>query len=101
MRKIITVAVLAVSALGLVGQVQAAAPPMPDFRGNSVTAVFNTMDHKTKVEVKDVSGLDRHVLWPADWKVCTQSPAPGEAVSDTVSIGAVKRTEECPREQGK
>ncbi|WP_425575027.1 hypothetical protein [Streptomyces durmitorensis] len=75
----------------------AAGPPMPDFRGQGLARVFSGVDYRTRVEVRDVSGRQRNVLWPLSWKVCTQSPAPGkELTGQTVTIGVVKKAERCP-----
>ncbi|MEU6123994.1 hypothetical protein [Streptomyces sp. NPDC047123] len=74
----------------------AAGPPLPDFRGRGLIHVFNTVDARTPVHVQDIGGR-RHVLWPFNWKVCTQSPAPGKQVAGgPVSIGVVKNDERCP-----
>ncbi|MEV0320944.1 hypothetical protein ACIBKX_10780 [Streptomyces sp. NPDC050658] len=76
----------------------AAGPPMPDFRGKNLVRVFSGLDYRTRVDVSDTSGFHRHVLWPPNWKVCTQSPVPGrELTGQTVTIGVVKRDETCPR----
>lgn len=75
----------------------AAEPPMPDLKSKSLTTAYNTLGARTKVEARDVSGQGRHILWPNNWKVCDQSPAPGRPVGKTVKIGAVKKAEECPQ----
>ncbi|MFD8981994.1 hypothetical protein [Streptomyces sp. NPDC059564] len=95
MKKIMTIAVLVASVLGPAGQAQAVAPT-PDFRGQTATAVLQSVDAGTNVEMTDLSGSQRPVQWPAQWKVCTQSPAPGETVTDKVTLGVVKTTEDCP-----
>lgn len=75
----------------------AAGPPMPDFQGQSLVRVFSGLDYRTRVDVHDVSGVHRHVLWPPSWKVCSQSPAPGAGLNgQTVTIGVVKKAERCP-----
>ncbi|MGW7074290.1 hypothetical protein [Streptomyces sp. NPDC054866] len=75
----------------------AAGPPMPDFRGKGLVRVFSNLDYRTRVDVNDVSGHRRHVLWPLSWKVCTQSPAPGRELNgQPVAIGVVKKAERCP-----
>ncbi|GAA1367876.1 hypothetical protein GCM10009612_53820 [Streptomyces beijiangensis] len=91
-----TIAVLVASTLALAGQAQAAAAPVPDFRGQSAAAVLQSVDAGTNVEMTDLSGSQRPVQWPAQWKVCTQSPAPGEAMTNAVSVGVVKTAEDCP-----
>ncbi|WP_338702099.1 hypothetical protein V2W30_32550 [Streptomyces sp. Q6] len=103
MRRVATLTagtVLALTAsVGVAGAASAAdGPAMPDFRGRGLMHVFSTLDYRTRVEVKDVSGRHRHVLWPMSWKVCTQSPAAGQGIGDdTVRIGVVKNGEKCPR----
>ncbi|MEV5981177.1 hypothetical protein [Streptomyces sp. NPDC052114] len=75
----------------------AAGPPLPDFRGRGLMHVFSTVDYRTRVDVQDASGFHRHVLWPLNWKVCTQSPAPGRQLGGgTLTIGVVKKQERCP-----
>ncbi|MEU7576946.1 hypothetical protein AB0B50_04990 [Streptomyces sp. NPDC041068] len=76
----------------------AAGPPMPDFRGRGLMHVFSAVDYRTRVDVHDASGFNRHVLWPLSWKVCTQSPAAGKQLTgQTVTIGVVKNGEKCPK----
>ncbi|WP_306316350.1 MULTISPECIES: hypothetical protein [unclassified Streptomyces] len=73
-------------------------PKMPDFRGRGLIHVFSGVDYRTKVEVRDVGGDHRNVLWPLSWKVCAQSPDEGKEIGDrTVRIGVVKNNEKCPK----
>lgn len=45
----------------------------------------------------DALGRERHQILDRDWKVCTQTPAPGTHTTDvTVALGAVKTDEQCP-----
>ncbi|MFC1409914.1 hypothetical protein ACEZCY_24570 [Streptacidiphilus sp. N1-12] len=45
----------------------------------------------------DALGTGRHQILDRDWKVCSQTPAPGgRALSSTVDLGAVKTGEDCP-----
>ncbi|MFD6434695.1 hypothetical protein [Streptomyces venezuelae] len=75
----------------------AAGPPMPDFRGRTLTDVYSAVGWRTRVDIRDLSGFRRHILWPANWKVCTQSPAPGRQLGqETITLGAVKTGERCP-----
>ncbi|MER0449225.1 hypothetical protein ABR738_32510 [Streptomyces sp. Edi4] len=71
---------------------------MPAFVGQGLLQVFNTLDARTRLEVEDIGGGHRGVLWPFNWKVCRQSPAPGAplAARTRVSVGVVKKTENCP-----
>ncbi|MFI6938439.1 hypothetical protein ACIBI4_04120 [Streptomyces sp. NPDC050418] len=94
---VLTGTVLATTAL-TVTTATAAGPPMPDFRGKGLMDVFRTVDYRTRVDLHDASGYQRNVLWPLNWKVCTQTPAPGvELTGQTIDIGVVKKTETCPR----
>ncbi|WP_327373267.1 hypothetical protein OG393_04555 [Streptomyces sp. NBC_01216] len=73
-------------------------PAMPDFLGRSLWRVFTTLDHRTRLDVHDVSGRDRRVLWPPSWQVCTQYPSTGVVLDRraTAVIGVVKKGETCP-----
>lgn len=73
-------------------------PPMPGFLGKGLWRVFTSLDHRTRVEVHDVGGEDRRVLWPPSWRVCTQYPGEGVELDGrtTVMIGVVKKGETCP-----
>ncbi|KAG0035861.1 hypothetical protein BGZ82_005017 [Podila clonocystis] len=75
------------------------APLMPNFIDKDLTKVFDTFDNPDKVVVEDISGDHRHILWPKDWKVCTQSPEAGTPLKPdaAVKIGVVKKTEDCPK----
>ncbi|MFJ8660744.1 hypothetical protein [Streptomyces sp. NPDC093795] len=72
--------------------------PMPDFLGQALWRVFTRLDRRTRLDVHDVSGCDRRVLWPPRWQVCTQHPAAGTGLDhrDTVMIGVVRKGETCP-----
>ncbi|MFD3573879.1 hypothetical protein [Streptomyces sp. NPDC058644] len=98
LRRAGVVASVAVASCALtVTAAAAAGPPMPDFRGKGLIRVFSGLDHRTRVDVNDVSGHRRNVLWPPSWKVCTQSPAPGSQLNgQPVTIGVVKKAERCP-----
>ncbi|MEV3988128.1 hypothetical protein AB0J57_04400 [Streptomyces sp. NPDC049837] len=102
MRRAVTVTAglaLALTATGATGATSAAAaaPPLPDFTGKGLMTVFTTMDYRTRVEVRDASGYDRTVLWPSNWKVCSQHPAPGTDLGGrTLSVDVMKKGEKCP-----
>jgi hypothetical protein len=98
-------AVLALAAVAVSSTEEAAAPdddagtrPVPDFLGRGLWRVFTRLDRRTRLDVHDVSGRDRRVLWPPRWQVCTQYPAPGTALDrrTTVMIGVVRKGETCP-----
>ncbi|MGV9692149.1 hypothetical protein ACWDUX_23925 [Streptomyces sp. NPDC003444] len=71
---------------------------VPDFLGLGLWRVFTRLDRRTRLDVHDVSGRDRRVLWPSRWQVCTQYPAAGADLDrrTTVMIGVVRRGETCP-----
>ncbi|MCX2184536.1 hypothetical protein KV205_28980 [Streptomyces sp. SKN60] len=72
---------------------------MPDLVGGSVMSAYGQLSGSMRFE--DVSGQGRIV--PTDsgaaeeWKVCTQTPAAGAAISagQEMVIGAVKKAEDC------
>ncbi|MFJ6349857.1 hypothetical protein ACIQKB_10325 [Streptomyces sp. NPDC092046] len=72
--------------------------PMPDFLGKGLWRVFTSLDPRTRLDVHDVGGGDRRVLWPPHWRVCTQHPAPGgrRRARGRVVVGVVKKGEVCP-----
>ncbi|MFF5389299.1 hypothetical protein ACFY5H_13100 [Streptomyces sp. NPDC013012] len=71
---------------------------VPDFLGLGLWRVFTRLDRRTRLDVHDVSGRDRRVLWPSRWQVCTQYPEAGAGLDrrTTVMIGVVRRGETCP-----
>ncbi|MEV7671880.1 MULTISPECIES: hypothetical protein [unclassified Streptomyces] len=71
---------------------------VPDFLGLGLWRVFTRLDRRTRLDVHDVSGRDRRVLWPSRWQVCTQYPAAGTDLDrrTTVMLGVVRRGETCP-----
>ncbi|MFJ7069315.1 hypothetical protein [Streptomyces sp. NPDC101115] len=72
--------------------------PMPDLLGRGLWRVFTVLAPRTRLDVHDVGGHDRRVLWPPNWWVCTQYPAPGadRAARGRVVVGVVKKGETCP-----
>ncbi|MEU9699463.1 hypothetical protein [Streptomyces sp. NPDC047981] len=74
------------------------ARPMPGFLGKGLWRVFTALAPRTRLDVHDVQGRDRRVLWPPNWWVCTQYPAEGEPLDGrtTVVLGVVKRGETVP-----
>jgi hypothetical protein len=52
---------------------------------------------ETALDIRDLSGDHRKVLWPPNWKVCTQSPKAGTKLNGgTLRLGVVKTDEKCP-----
>ncbi|MFD8500062.1 hypothetical protein [Amycolatopsis sp. NPDC059657] len=76
-----------------------ALPPTPDVIGKSVSDAYAEIGLLNPVHVRDISGDDRPVIWPAHWKVCVQKPAAGEPLKryQEVELGAVKLKETCPK----
>ncbi|MFI0986593.1 hypothetical protein [Streptomyces exfoliatus] len=98
-------AVLALAAVAVTSTEESAAAddgartrPVPDFLGRGLWQVFVRLDRRTRLDVHDVSGRDRRVLWPPRWEVCTQYPAAGTDLDrrTTVMIGVVRKGETCP-----
>lgn len=101
MKKIIATGAFTVSLLAVSVVAHAAGTPMPDFSEKGLTTVYSALGDGTTVDVTDASGQGRSVQWPADWKVCDQTPAPGAEVTDHVTVTAVKKTETCPTRTGR
>ncbi|MEU5217633.1 hypothetical protein AB0G79_15740 [Streptomyces sp. NPDC020807] len=74
------------------------ARPMPDLLDVPLWRVFTRLPRRTRLDVHDASGRDRRVLWPSNWRVCTQYPAAGTGVGrrTTAVIGVVRKGESCP-----
>ncbi|MFI9001907.1 hypothetical protein [Streptomyces sp. NPDC053541] len=69
---------------------------MPDFRGKSVNVARSALPDNASITVTDAS-QDRMVLMESNWKVCTQTPAPGTRIDGRpVTFEAVKFEETCP-----
>ncbi|MFJ5865804.1 hypothetical protein ACIQEY_15490 [Streptomyces parvus] len=74
---------------------EAAGGKMPDLVGESVKAARGALDSGTSITVTDAAE-DRMVLMESNWKVCTQSLAPGAALNgQPVEFTAVKFEESC------
>lgn len=99
---VVALAAMAVSSAGEAAADEDGAPrparPMPGFLDKGLWRVLTTLAPRTRLDVHDVGGRDRRVLWPPNWRVCTQYPAEGAALDGrtTVVIGVVKRGETCP-----
>ncbi|WP_328941721.1 hypothetical protein OG259_08665 [Streptomyces sp. NBC_00250] len=97
-------AVLALAAVAVTSTETAASAddagtrPVPDFLGRGLWRVFTRLDPRTRLDVHDVSGRDRRVIWPPRWQVVTQYPAAGTGLDrrTTVMIGVVRKGESCP-----
>ncbi|MFI0977009.1 hypothetical protein ACH4SP_08280 [Streptomyces sp. NPDC021093] len=71
--------------------------PLPNFVGRNLFRVYSTVSAETALDIQDLSGDHRKVLWPPNWKVCTQSPKAGAKLSGgTLRLGVVKTGEKCP-----
>ncbi len=84
---------------------KAGTPPkngtLPNLVGKGLQSAQDTAQAAGFYTLKshDALGRDRHQILDRDWKVCTQTPAPGTRSTDaTVDLGAVKTDESCPRQ---
>ncbi|MER5568453.1 PASTA domain-containing protein [Streptomyces goshikiensis] len=69
---------------------------MPDFTGKGMKAVRASLPSNAGVTVKDAL-QNRMVLQESNWKVCTQDPKAGAALSgQPLSFTVVKTQESCP-----
>ncbi|MDF3289639.1 hypothetical protein [Streptomyces silvisoli] len=98
MRRTTATAVGAVALLGaLAAPAQAGAGAMPDVTGKGLVAAERAMPHGVRITLVDARDAGRHVLWPANWKVCSQSPAPGRPLGgQRAELRVVKTKERCP-----
>ncbi|MFI9052209.1 PASTA domain-containing protein [Streptomyces sp. NPDC053427] len=99
MKKTVITAALALSAaVSPAGPAHADTGPgtMPNVKGKGLVAAYQDLHYNTGVHFADGLGRGRHVLWPADWKVCAQQPAPGARMDELkITLTVVKRHEEC------
>ncbi|MGW7414483.1 hypothetical protein [Streptomyces sp. NPDC054863] len=71
--------------------------PLPNFVGRNLFRVYSTVSAETALDIQDLGGEHRKVLWPPNWKVCTQSPKAGTKLhGGTLRLGVVKTGEKCP-----
>lgn len=72
--------------------------PTPDLLGKSLWRVYLALDPHTRLDVHDVVGTDRRVLWPTNWRVRTQHPPPGmpRHPAGRLVVGVLKKGESCP-----
>ncbi|MFE7184666.1 PASTA domain-containing protein [Streptomyces erythrochromogenes] len=69
---------------------------MPDFVGQGMKAVRGALPSNASITVKDAV-QSRMVLQESNWKVCSQDPKPGTALTgQPVSFKVVKTEESCP-----
>ncbi|MFC5034547.1 hypothetical protein [Streptomyces sp. So13.3] len=69
---------------------------MPNFKGKALNTATAALDPSTSIDSADAAG-DRMILVQSNWKVCTQSPTPGTALTgQPVKFTAVKFEETCP-----
>ncbi|MFF3016616.1 PASTA domain-containing protein [Streptomyces sp. NPDC057939] len=70
---------------------------MPDFVGKGMKAARTALPTNASITVKDASSQGRVVLQESNWKVCTQNPAAGAALTgQPVAFTVVKADESCP-----
>ncbi|WP_092654378.1 PASTA domain-containing protein [Actinopolymorpha singaporensis] len=69
---------------------------MADFRGRSLAVARAALPEDTSIEEVDGTGGGRAALLESNWRICTQSPAPGTRLhGQPVSFTVVKFTEGC------
>ncbi|WP_329128811.1 PASTA domain-containing protein [Streptomyces sp. NBC_01476] len=69
---------------------------MPDYIGKALNTATGSLPSGTSISTSDAAG-SRVILLQSNWKVCTQSPAPGAALKgQPVKFTAVKFGEGCP-----
>lgn len=69
---------------------------MPNFKGKALNTATAALDSSASIDSADAGG-DRMILVQSNWKVCTQSPTPGTALTgQPVEFTAVKFEETCP-----
>lgn len=69
---------------------------MPNFVGQGMKAVRGALPSNASITVKDAV-QSRMVLQESNWKVCSQDPEPGTALSgQPVSFTVAKTEETCP-----
>ncbi|MFJ9695391.1 hypothetical protein [Kitasatospora sp. NPDC101183] len=99
----------AAAAASPVGGTPAAQPPakvgtLPDLVGKGLQTAQDTAQAAGfhNLTSHDALGRDRNQIADRNWKVCTQTPAPGEqAATAKIDLGAVKLDETCPaQDQG-
>ncbi|MFG2827075.1 PASTA domain-containing protein [Streptomyces sp. NPDC048434] len=96
--RIVTASVLSLCCLVPAASAHADGPEkMPQVAGHRLVSAYEALHYDTSVQLKDGRGAGRHVLWPAGWKVCAQSPAAGTPLQGRrVTLTVVKSEESCP-----
>lgn len=72
---------------------------LPDLTGKGLQSAQDTAQAAGfySLDSHDALGRARHQILDRDWKVCTQTPKPGQHPASTrVDLGAVKLNETCP-----
>jgi len=70
---------------------------MPNFVGKGLNTARDSLPSATSITSSDASDQGRFIILESNWKVCTQDPAPGVALSgQPVTFTAVKFGEPCP-----
>ncbi|MGW8556782.1 hypothetical protein [Streptomyces tubercidicus] len=98
MKRIVTTSLLALSCLVPAAPAYADGPErMPQVAGQGLVSAYRALNFDTSVQLRDGRGAGRHVLWPASWKVCSQSPEAGTPLQDRhATLTVVKTHEACP-----
>ncbi|MFE6684909.1 PASTA domain-containing protein [Streptomyces sp. NPDC057743] len=91
-----TLALTALATLAATAPARAADDTMPNVNGKSLSAAYQALHNNKDVQLQDGRGAGRHVLWPANWKVCAQHPQAGAPLQhQKVKLTVVKSRELC------
>ncbi|MGY5125491.1 hypothetical protein [Streptomyces nigrescens] len=97
-KRIVTTSLLVLTCLVPAAPAQADGPErMPQVAGQGLVSAYQALNYDTSVRLRDGRAADRHVLWPASWKVCAQSPEAGTPLEGRpATLTVVKNRETCP-----
>ncbi|MFE2042027.1 PASTA domain-containing protein [Streptomyces sp. NPDC059477] len=99
MRKLLVTVVIIAALVTLSNHGKSQRATLPDLRGLTLSHAQSRARAEgfNRLESKDATKEDRAQLLAGNWKVCTQTPAPGEhAVTTPVEVTVVKTDEGCP-----
>jgi hypothetical protein len=68
---------------------------MPKLVGKTLNHAHFALPNSTRFVVVDHKAKDPGVIWPINWTVCSQNPAPGAKTTGTVTLTVIKREETC------
>ncbi|MFE1173993.1 hypothetical protein [Streptomyces sp. NPDC058773] len=97
-KRFLTTSFLVLSCLVTAAPAEADGPErMPRVAGQGLVSAYQALNFDTSVRLRDGRGAGRHVLWPASWKVCSQTPEAGTPLQGRpATLTVVKTREQCP-----